>query len=206
MAWKGFMTWVEENHGDHVERVTSLLKQVSNLHDDLCQQHFEPLLTDDDVVQTAQLWNEYLEHLRCRNGDLSTFWISYLDIVGDVLLDLIRASREGNWELHLSAVEKLIPWGFAYDRVNYARYLPVYFLQMCNLQQDHPEVHEYLRSGGFTAQLSDNNPFGRVPIDQTIEMTVNKDTQTVGGTTGFSLNTGAIKRYYLTAEYRSCFL
>lgn len=35
------------------------------------------------------------------------------------------------------------------------------------------------------------------------EVTVNKDTQTPGGTTRLSLKSGAVKRYYITAEHRS---
>ncbi|XP_014665188.1 PREDICTED: uncharacterized protein LOC106807386 [Priapulus caudatus] len=50
------------------------------------------------------------------------------------------------------------------------------------------------------------NPFVRIPVDQTIEETVNKDTQTPGGTKGFSLKPNAVHRHYLTAEYRSSFL
>ena len=37
-------------------------------------------------------------------------------------------------------------------------------------------------------------------------MTLNKDTQTAGGTTKFSKKSGAESRFYLTAEYRSGFL
>ena len=43
-------------------------------------------------------------------------------------------------------------------------------------------------------------------MDQTTEVTVNKDTQTPGGTGRFSLKAGAIKMYYITAEHRSAFL
>ena len=52
----------------------------------------------------------------------------------------------------------------------------------------------------------DHNPFGRVPVDQTCEETVNKNTQTSGGTKGFSLKAGAVSKYYIVAEYRSIFL
>ena len=42
-------------------------------------------------------------------------------------------------------------------------------------------------------------------MDQAIEETANKDTQTPGGTTGFSLKNNAVSRYYITADYRrSC--
>ena len=54
--------------------------------------------------------------------------------------------------------------------------------------------------GCFSVQLGDSNPFGRIPIDQTIEETVNKDTQTPGGTKGFSLKPGAVAKYYMNTE------
>jgi len=50
------------------------------------------------------------------------------------------------------------------------------------------------------------NLFGKIPVDQTLEKTVNKDTQTSGGTKRFSLKPGAISRYYLMLEYRSSYL
>ena len=42
------------------------------------------------------------------------------------MLGLLRASREGNWCLHLSAIQSMIAWCFSYDKVNYARYLSAY--------------------------------------------------------------------------------
>ena len=35
---------------------------------------------------------------------------------------------------------------------------------------------------------------------------VSKDTQTAGGTKGFSLKAGAVSKYYIVAEYCSTFL
>lgn len=70
----------------------------------------------------------------------------------------------------------------------------------------HPTANEFLETGGFTVQLSSSNPFGAVPVDQAMEETINRDTQTPGGTKGFSLNPGALKKYYINAEYRSLFL
>lgn len=205
-VWKGFIAWMEANHSGEMERVTALMAQVNDLHGDLCQERFDLLLAHEDLTETSEMWSIYLDHLRLHNGDLSAFWMSYIEIVGDILLGLIRASREGDWDLHLSAIRKLIPWCFAYDRVNYARYLPAYLAQMRNLEGDHPAVYENFRSGGFSVQLAENNPFGRLPVDQTTEMTINKDTQTVGGTTKFSQKSAAVSRYFLTAEFRSGFL
>ena len=70
-------------------------------------------------------------------------------------------------------------------------------------------MYEAFKASQFSVQpvqMSSNNPFGRIPVDQTTEVTVNKDTQTPGGTARFSLKAGAIKRYYIIAEHYSAFL
>ena len=102
------------------------------------------------------------------------------------LVGLLRASREGNWLLYLSAIDYFISSCFAYDKMNYARYLPIYFAEMTALPQTHPNIFENFLNGQFSVQMSNNNTFGRIPVDQTIECTINKDTQTAGGTTTIS--------------------
>ena len=98
-----------------------------------------------------------------------------------ILLNLVRASREGHWELHLSAIRQMIPWCFAYNNLNDARYLPAYISEMSHLSETHPDIYEYLKAGSLSVQLGERSPIGRVPVDQTCKETVNKDTQTAGG-------------------------
>ena len=132
------------------------------------------------------MWDALLDHLRSSYGEQPKFWMSYVDIINN-LLALIRTSREGNWLLHLHAIRAIIPWCFAHDKVNYARYLPVYLTEMTNLQTDHPGVHQGLMAGHFSVQLSEGSTFDRLPVDQTTEVTINKDTKTAGGVAKFSL-------------------
>ena len=85
--------------------------------------------------------------------------------------------------------------------------MPAIYLHTCLRwpTSTHPEAHEFLTSGGFSVEIGDQNPFGRVPVDQTCKETVNKDTQTAGGTKGFSLKAGAVSKYYIVCEFRSIF-
>ncbi|KAL8580256.1 hypothetical protein ACOMHN_039318 [Nucella lapillus] len=197
---------LKENYPDKLTDVNELEDLVENFHDDVEQATFESLLDQTQVTDVFHLWNEFLHHLRHTNGELSAFWMTYADIIQNILLGLIRSSREGDWYLHLRVVRLMIPWCFAYDRLNYARYLPAYYGQMTNLAADYQEIYQAIIGGNFAVQLKENNPFGRIPVDQTTEVTVNKDTQTVWGTTKFSMKPGVVGRYYLTAEYRSAFL
>ena len=84
--------------------------------------------------------------------------------------------------------------------------MSAYCSDMTSLPDEHPKVHKFMRNGGFSIQSSNNNTFGRIPVEQTLQETVNKDTQTRGGTKGFSLKPGDVQRYYLTAEFRTLFL
>ncbi|KAG1659185.1 hypothetical protein GQR58_022660 [Nymphon striatum] len=199
------LAWLEANHREDYDLLGRIKEQLSNFCDNISQQTFQEMREHQPTDKILKLFMLYIDHLRNANGKLSSFWVSYIDMV-QLMLDLIRSSREANCNLHLESVQDMLHWCFAYDKLNYARHMSIYYAQMCRLPITHPEIHHFLESGGFAVQLGSQNPFGRIPVDQTVEETVNKDTQTSGGTKCFSLNPGAISRYYLTAEYRSAFL
>ncbi len=107
---------------------------------------------------------EYMTLLK-NEGNLPKLWISYLEMA-NVLL--VRATCEQNWLLHMSSVRDIIPCCFAYDCINYAGYLPVYYNDMIRLPNDHPEVYQYMEHGGFAAHLSDTSrcaPFSAIEVD-----------------------------------------
>ena len=52
----------------------------------------------------------------------------------------------------------VIPWCFAYDRLNYARYLPCCNAQMYQLHTTHPDVHAEFMQGGFKSSLAPTTP------------------------------------------------
>ena len=162
----------------------------------------DEFLQHPTCIHVMHIFNTYLDVLRNDRGPMAGFWMSYLDMV-EIVLGLIRASREGNWPLHLAMIDEMIPRCFAYDKQNYGRYLPGYLRQMIKLENEHPQIHDHYTHGGFSVQLGSSNAFGKIPIDQTIEETANKDTQMPGGMKGFSLKAGSISKFYLAAEYRS---
>ena len=119
------------------------------------------------------------------------------------LFNLIYSTRAGLWHLYLESMRSLLPWTFAYDRYNYARYLTLHFVDMLSLESDHPEVYHEFINGNFTVQISSSNTFGRIEADKTIETTINRDSKTPDGTTGFSVKHGAVQRWTLNSSYRA---
>lgn len=57
---------------------------------------------------------------KCEGNPTYAFWNSYMEMVR-TLLRFITATRESDWLSHLSSLRDMLPWFFAYDRVNYAR-------------------------------------------------------------------------------------
>ena len=104
LAWQEFIPWITANCPAKLTKVRALEGEVERN-----QEHFDSILESQVLVQVHEVWRQFLEHLRHTNGDLSAFWMSYIQLVGDVLLGLIRASREGNWQLHLFAIHQMIP-------------------------------------------------------------------------------------------------
>lgn len=121
------------------------------------------------------------------------------------LLNIIYSCRLGSWELLLECIREVILYAFAYGHVNCARSLTIMLGEMFSLEEQFPEVYRQYISGNFAAQLSDG-VFSRVETDKVIEMTINKDTKTLGGTTGFSMNIGAVKRWEVNGSYRAEFV
>jgi len=202
LAWAGFFEWLENNHNSDMGHLNETLRSIADIHENTCAATLELSLNDESCQRILYLFGSYLDVLRHESGQLASFWMIYVDMV-EIMLGLIRADREGDWHLHLSCIKDLIPWCFAMDKTNYSRYLPVYYVQMTQLENTCPDLHDHFLHGGFSVQLQQVNPFAKIAIDQTVEETVNKDTQTSGGTRGFSLRQGALSRFYLTAEYRA---
>ena len=125
LIWKGFQAWVEEKFPAKTACPRFLCRTETFVRQSVPKEQ-QKVLDSPSLPEFITLYDKYLDYLRNNNGKLSNFWRSYIDLV-DILLNMVRASREGNWELHLAAIEQMIPWCFAHDNINYARYLPAHW-------------------------------------------------------------------------------
>ncbi len=98
-------------------------------------------------------------------------------------------------------IRQMIPWWFAYNKINYLWFFPVYLRDMTQLETDHPKTFNFFLQGGFAVQIRHCNSFGKIQVLQSKNGKI--DSQTPGGTKFFSLKAGTVSRYYITAEYRS---
>ena len=127
-------------------------------------------------------------------------WSSYMSMV-EILLDFIRAEREGNWNLHLEAFAAMLPWLIIYDHTNYAKWGPVYLAEMKNLENTAPEVYAEFTNGNFVVKRSKRR-FNQVPADQATEW-IYKTCKMQNGIIGITRNDQARDRFCVTWSERS---
>ena len=70
-----------------------------------------------------------------------------MDMAEGMVLGLLQAFREGDWDLHLHSIRQG-------DMVSYSRYLTPYFTQMTNLGDKNPEVQKSIQGGRFFRSVS----------------------------------------------------
>ena len=113
----------------------------------------------------------------------SKLWIDCLIFPVFLMMTYIRAERESDWNLHLTAVEAMIPLFFAAGHVNYARYSLYYLLSMSALPDD---VKEHFAKGEHTMH---HNPgiFNGLWSDMAIETTFMRYGHSKKGIVGITL-------------------
>lgn len=200
LNWQAFIQCNRESQRSSITRQLEAVEAArQNVREGPTSVNIQALTGNPELKDLLQSFEDFN---RSSSGKMGKFWQSYIEMV-TLLLRFIRATREGIWRLHLVCVKEMLPWMFAYDRTNYARYLPVCLCDMLALEQNHPSVHQAVDSGDFVVQRSSWNGFGQVAVDQTIEQTINCDTKSKGGIIGFSLNKAAVQRWVLTSHERA---
>ena len=186
-------------------RISSFLESQSE--DDLT--YFDSAITTIEEFPVSQefadLFEKYQQFCIVRRKEDPTFelWSSFLEMVS-LLLIFLRATRESDWNLHVAVLRLMMPWYFAYDRTNYSRYLPAYWMEMVDLPESHPSLyHELSQMGAWTVQRHGNHAFASIAYDQAIEETLNRDCKTPGGIKGITINRGAVQRWILAQPERA---
>lgn len=110
------------------------------------------------------------EEWRCARSNLFPqfkYWNIALNIEL-IILQFVRSIRKGDFTLYVDSLRRLVPWFFALDHINYARWLSVHIRDLANLGKMHPKLLEHFNAGLFVARTS-NRPFSGMALDQAHE-------------------------------------
>ena len=132
---------------------------------------------------------------KIRNGELgksAQFWLIYLDLMKVQHL-AHSATQENDFNMRVLAWEKMLPFCFYFNKMNYARYGTYYLQHLTHIKTLNPGMKELLMAKGMSVQAQTVHPV-RTATDRRGEQTINKDAKTTGNIY-FSRNN--FKRQYL---------
>ncbi len=107
----------KESYHDLMEVLSQLREDVSKKKEEASQ----PKLTKF-MDESSFLVEDFQNLLDSNNAQSEThkYWDTFLHLL-TLLNNLIRADREGNWELHLQTLQDLLPLFAVMDATNYLR-------------------------------------------------------------------------------------
>ncbi len=120
------------------------------------------------------------------------YWSVALDFELTAFM-FVRSIREGNFELYCQSLTAIVPWCFALDHRNYARWLPVHIRDMLQLEVSHPEIHQQFCKGNFVVQKTSRH-FSCIALDHAHEQE-NEKIKGDGGAIGLTENARALHRW-----------
>jgi len=178
----------------------------------------EVLRTFQDIVKCEdnhKTWKHFQDRLAvflnsydkfisqgCIANNQFRFWNVFLNDIVSVLIDLNRSHREGNWELHVSAVRRALPLFFAFNRSNYRRWTPLYFEDCLSLETKYPDIFDCFLNGGFVVSQTKRRG-SKLPMDQALEKQYNKPAKSSSGIIGFSRRKTAVCKWNLIKHEKS---
>lgn len=201
LRWNTFVK--SSQPGDRVANENAVLKKIEECrHAITTKKDVRPKVEElqRETSELRMLFQDFTDESR-EKSKMFAFWEEYCRMV-KLLLQFVKAERTGDWKLHLSSVAAMIPYFFAMDRPNYARWLPVYIMDMRQMETKHPEVHQEFLKGNHAVSRS-SKPFAQVWSDMALEQTINADSKSKGGIKGISQNPGALDRWFLTSHERA---
>ena len=171
---KGVNTYIKE---------LTLLNNLKLLVSSMNEQHSKEELQAFIESSTAIIndFNAFKEE-RAKLSETFGYWNVFTTMVA-CLRDLVRADREGNWNLHLQSVQAVLPFFAACDRINYLRWASLYLEDMRKLPDTAPAVHQAFINGKFVVKRT-SGKFCAVGADMCLEQTINRSQKSASGIIG----------------------
>lgn len=120
------------------------------------------------------------------------YWMLVLELEL-TLLQFVRSVRTGDFNLYLQSLSQLLPWFFALDHPNYARWLSVHVRDLTMLETTHPSIFVEFWAGGFVARKT-HRSFSAIALDQAHEQ-CNAVVKGEGGAVGLTNDPNALRRW-----------
>ena len=173
---------------------------ASNVHDKAPIDAAQKLSEGTDLSSFEQQYQKTMfQVLQGDYGKTPQYWATYIKAV-DLQYTLHLAINMGDYDLRLKCWTGSLPFYFAMNKQNYARFGSFYCLQLMTLDDTHPGTRDELQKG---LSVCRNNTGIRQSVDAAGEQTFMKNSKTPGGIKNFSHQETAYRKWVLNRPFTS---
>ena len=176
--------WKQADHSSFnelEEMFPRLLTSLSDVDGELSKCILDQIMESSQLELFLSSIDQFSE-LCCQTSEQCKFWIGFLKIV-DMIKNLVRADREGDFPLHMKAMQDLCPVFLGCGSINYQRYGTFYLEQLKNLKFKMPELYQSFMKGDFVVRRTNGN-FCAVAADMALEQTIQRSAKSTRGIIG----------------------
>ncbi|XP_018358131.1 PREDICTED: uncharacterized protein LOC108757918 isoform X2 [Trachymyrmex cornetzi] len=161
-----FESFLEKKHFTVQESVIECLTTFMQ-HKDI-----SPQVQHTETQHLIQSYEQYTaDTLEGKHGKTAQFYAMYIDFINLYQL-FIKSIRVGDSDLYFYALGKIVCLFFYYNQQNYSRWLVYYINQLQHVDNTHPGLRAEIAKGSFGIRRT-VEPFSRIPVDLTLEQTIN---------------------------------
>ena len=169
----------------HIHMYREQLDALSNLKSKFADSSCKNIEDFGDIGNVCDGMLSDFDHFVCdasKKNETFKFWNQFIDLF-QLVENLVRADREGNWGLHLLTVQSLLPVFAAFDSTNYLRWCSLYFKDIKKLPDRAPEIYQAFENGSFAVRRGPGK-FNAVGADMALEQTINRSQKSASGIIG----------------------
>lgn len=170
------------------------LTLISLLQDSFAEKDYSnsKSLSKEFISKCQKLTTDLEEFIEKRKKKSTSFhyWINVLILI-QLLRDVVRADRSGDWILHVKSFGNFLPILYIFDRTNYIRWGSIYYQDILQLEKRKPELFAKFMEGKFVVKRSTAS-YTSVAGDQALEQTMNRSQKGNSGVIGCTKKKGFV--------------
>ena len=152
------------------EELSQILKDNSSIH----RTDFDEFLLSKEVRELLVSYEKFKgQTRRGLHGLTAQYWSAYIDLVC-MYHNFSRSIRPGNFELYIYSLQMMTNLFFAFNQPNYSWWSVRLHNNLLRINETHTCLSAEFRNGRFGIKTMSKN-FSRMPIDLTLEQTINAD-------------------------------
>ena len=152
------------------EELSQILKDNSSIH----HTDFDEFLLSKEVRELLDSYEKFKgQTSRGLHVLTAQYWLAYIDLVC-IYHNFSRSTRTGNFELYIYSLQMMTNLFFAFNQPNYSQWSVRLHDNLLRINETHPCLSAEFRNGRFGIKRTSKN-FSRMPIDLTLEQTINAD-------------------------------